>query len=118
MQTEVRNHLSLTNDFYSWNREKSWPEERRRNSMDVIMKVYNLDEATARNVLKGLIINQEKKIKEYMYSPRWCEGQSPQMTQYVETLMYMASGNAIWCTSAPRYQDSQFFLPLQTDLPL
>ena len=106
----------LVNDFYSWNREKLGPEERRRNSMDLIMRQYNLDEAIALNVLKGLIINQERKIKEYMYSDLWCEAQSDQMIQYLEALMYMASGNAFWSTTASRYLAPEFSLPLPTDL--
>jgi hypothetical protein len=118
MQTAVSAHLALINDFHSWNREKLGPEDRRRNCMDVIMRLYNLDEATALNVLEGIIIDVEKKIKEYMYSVQWCEGQSSQMILYMETLMYMASGNAIWSTTAPRYYDPEFFVPLQTDLSL
>jgi hypothetical protein len=82
------------------------------------MKLYNLDEATAFDVLKGQIINVEKKIKEYMYGDLWCKGQSAQMVQYLEALMYMASGSAFWSTRAPRYLAPEFSLPLQTDLSL
>jgi hypothetical protein len=115
MRAVTCNHLTLVNDFYSWNREKLEPKDRRRNCMDLIMKLYNLDESTALNVLQGMIIDAEKKIKEYMYGVQWCEGQSAQMVQYVETLMYMASGNAIWSTTAPRYREPEFIVPLQTD---
>jgi hypothetical protein len=118
MQKTTSAHFTLVNDFYSWNREKLGPEDRRRNCMDLIMKLYNLDEATALNVLKGMIIDVEKQIKEYMYGVQWCEGQSSQMIQYMETLMYMASGHAFWATTAPRYCDPEFFVPLKTDLSL
>jgi hypothetical protein len=118
MQTAARTHYTLVNDLCSWNREKLGPEARRRNCMDVMMKLYNLNEATTLDVLRGRIVVQEKKIKEYMYGAQWCEGQSAQMARYVETLMYMASGYAIWATTAPRYHNPQFFLPLQTDLSL
>ena len=118
MQTEARIHWTLVNDLYSWNREKLGPEDRRRNSMDMIMKLYNVDEATAIKVLRSLIIEQEMKIKEYMYNDQWCEAQSDQMIRYLEKLMYMSSGNAIWSTTTPRYHDPKFAVPLQTDLSL
>jgi hypothetical protein len=116
MQTAASAHFTYVNDLYSWNREKLGPENRRRNCMDLIMKLHNLDEATALIFLKGMITDAEKKIKEYMYGVQWSEGQSGQMVQYLETLMYMAGGNALWSTTNPRYHDPEFFTPLQTDL--
>jgi hypothetical protein len=111
MKHLIMKHVMLANDFYSWEREKDGLAERRRNVIDVIMRLHNLSEEMAHHVLNGILIAEERKMKEILHDVR-AAGGSEGLIQYLEGLMYIASGNVIWSTGAPRYNDPNFAIAL------
>jgi hypothetical protein len=104
----ARRHIAFVNDYYSWNREKLLDEERRRNVIDIIMKLQGIGEDLARQFVIGMIMTEEMKLKEYMYGKEWTLGESEEMKIYVKGLHYLISGNTLYSTNTPRYHDPKF----------
>ncbi|KAF9459022.1 isoprenoid synthase domain-containing protein [Collybia nuda] len=98
--------LALTNDYFSWRKEKLQSTDRIRNAVPVLMHQYGLSQEVARVLLKGFIVEEEEKAKNLRKKLE--EGEmSPDMKRYVEALELYAGGNCYWSATCPRYNKPQ-----------
>lgn len=98
--------LALTNDYFSWRKEKLQSTDRIRNAVPVLMHQYNLSQEVARVLLKGLIIEEEEKAKKLRMKLEKRE-MSADLKRYVEALELYAGGNFYWSATCPRYNKPQ-----------
>jgi hypothetical protein len=108
MNLVAQRHMVFINDYYSWNREKLLNEERHRNVIDITMKLQGIGEDLARQFVIGMIMEEEMKLKEYMYGKEWILGESEEMKIYMKGLRYLMSGLALYSANTPRYHDPKF----------
>lgn len=98
--------LALTNDYFSWNKEKLQFTDRVRNAVRVLMRQYSLSQEPARMLLKGAIVEEEEKAKRLRLN--LMEGDlSADMKRYMEALELYAGGNCYWSATCPRYNKPQ-----------
>jgi len=100
--------LALTNDYYSWQKEKLQSTDRIRNGVHVLMREYNLPQEQARSLLRGMIIDLEEKAKT-LKMERLKNGppMSNDLKRYMEALEIYAGGNCYWSATCPRYNKPQ-----------
>lgn len=98
--------LALTNDYFSWRKEKLQNTDRIRNAVPLLMRQYNLPQDAARVLLKGIIIDEEEKAKRLRMKLE--EGEmSTELKRYVEALELYSGGNCYWSATCPRYNQPQ-----------
>lgn len=98
--------LALTNDYFSWRKEKLQNTDRIRNAVPLLMRQYGLPQDAARIMLKGIIIDEEEKAKRLRMNLE--EGEmSTELKRYVEALEMYAGGNCYWSATCPRYNKPQ-----------
>ena len=99
--------LSLTNDLFSWEKERDAAERHGNphvvNAIWVLMREHSITELEAQKLCR-------KKIKEYVdKSVRVSEDTnrnldiSLDLRKYVEAIQYSLSGNLVWSIYCPRY---------------
>lgn len=98
--------LALTNDYFSWNKEKYQATDRVRNAVRVLMKQYSLPQEQARLLLKGIIIEEEEKAKRLRMEIE-SQPMSDNLRRYVDALELYAGGNCYWSATCPRYNRPQ-----------
>lgn len=98
--------LALTNDYFSWRKEKLQSTDRIRNAVPVLMHQYSLSQEVARVLLKGLIVEEEEKAKKLRMKLEERE-MSADLKRYVEALELYAGGNFYWSATCPRYNKPQ-----------
>ncbi|KDR67279.1 hypothetical protein GALMADRAFT_147274 [Galerina marginata CBS 339.88] len=92
--------LALTNDYFSWKKEKFQATDRVRNAVPVLMRQYGLPQAVARTLLKGIIVDEEEKAK--MLRMKLEEGEiSSELKRYLDALEIYAGGNCYWSATCP-----------------
>ena len=96
--------VGLVNDYFSWEREKQQEQDsdRIRNGVAVLKKQYGLLDAAAKEEVKKILIEEERKIKAV---PR--EGKSAGLNRYLDGLEMFAGGYSFWCATCPRYARPQ-----------
>lgn len=98
--------LALTNDYFSWKKEKLQQTDRPRNAVYVLMRQYGLPQDMAHMLLKGFIIDEEEKAKRLRMKIE--EGEmSAELKRYVEALELYSGGNCYWSATCPRYNKPQ-----------
>jgi len=98
--------LALTNDYFSWRKEKLQCTDRVRNAVPLLMRQYGLPQDAARMLLKGIIIDEEEKAKRLRMKLE--EGEmSTELKRYVGALEMYAGGNCYWSATCPRYNKPQ-----------
>lgn len=98
--------LALTNDYFSWRKEKLQTTDRIRNAVPLLMQQYGLPQEAARTLLKGIIIDEEEKAKRLRMKLE--EGEvSPELKRYIEALELYSGGNCYWSATCPRYNKPQ-----------
>ncbi|KAF8816053.1 terpenoid synthase [Phlegmacium glaucopus] len=98
--------LALTNDYFSWRKERLQPTDRIRNAVPLLMRQYNLPQDAASILLKGIIIDEEEKVKRLRMKLE--EGDmSTELKRYVEALELYSGGNCYWSATCPRYNQPQ-----------
>jgi len=99
--------LSLTNDLYSWEKERDSAKSDGLpnvvNAIWVIMEENSIGEDMAKEICR-------RKIKEYVAVYRRTVAASmtdvtlsKDLRLYVEAIMYSISGNLVWSKYCPRY---------------
>lgn len=99
--------LSLTNDLYSWEKERDAARQAGIpfvvNAIWVIMREHSMVEEEAKNLCKI-------KIKEYVIdafatveNSKADPNISKDLRIYIEALLYSISGNLVWSIYCPRY---------------
>ena len=99
--------LGLTNDLFSWDKERDAAKERGQphvvNAIWVLMGELSIPENQAKAVCREKI--QESvadclvKVKEAQSDPEL----SPDLRAFVEAIQYSVSGNLVWSLDCPRY---------------
>ncbi|PHH73651.1 hypothetical protein CDD80_3656 [Ophiocordyceps camponoti-rufipedis] len=97
------NILGLTNDYFSWNVEKSQPTDRIRNGVRVLMKEHGINDDAAKTLLLGIIVEQETKAAR-LKEERLKKPVSREVELYMEDIELFASGSCYWHATAPRYK--------------
>ncbi|KAF9074287.1 isoprenoid synthase domain-containing protein [Rhodocollybia butyracea] len=98
---------SLTNDYFSWQMEREQCTDRIRNAVPVLMKEYNLPDEQARTLLKGIIVNEEEKIRRLNVEIDTGKDISENLKNYTSALGLFAAGYSFWCATCPRYSRPQ-----------
>jgi hypothetical protein len=98
--------LALTNDYFSWKKEKYQATDRVRNAVPVLMKQYSLDQESARMLLKGMIVDEEEKAKRLRMEIE-SQPMSHDLQRYVEALELYVGGKCYWSATCPRYNRPQ-----------
>ena len=99
--------LSLTNDLFSWNKERDAAEKNGQphvvNAIWVLMGELSIPESEAKAVcrekIKESVADCLVKVKEAKSNLEL----SPDLRTYVEAIQYSVSGNLIWSLECPRY---------------
>ncbi|KIJ52299.1 hypothetical protein M422DRAFT_156173 [Sphaerobolus stellatus SS14] len=101
--------LALTNDYFSWKKEKYQSTDRIRNAVPLLMRQYALQEPQARLLLKGIIIDEEEKAKRMRMEleRKWGDQMSEDLKKYIEALELYSGGNCYWSATCPRYNKPQ-----------
>jgi len=98
--------LALTNDYFSWKKEKLQSTDRVRNAVPILMRQYGLPQDAARILLKGMIVDEEEKAKRLRMGLEAGE-MSAELERYVEALELYSGGNCYWSATCPRYNKPQ-----------
>lgn len=99
--------LALTNDYFSWKKEKLQSTDRVRNAVPLLMRQYSLPQEQAKLLLKGLIIEEEEKAKRLRLALEGPDGLSDDFKRYIEALELYSGGNCYWSATCPRYNKPQ-----------
>ena len=99
--------LALTNDYFSWNKEKLQSTDRVRNAVPLLMRQYSLPQQQAKLLLKGIIIDEEEKAKRLRLALESMDGLSSHLKRYIEALELYSGGNCYWSATCPRYNKPQ-----------
>lgn len=99
--------LALTNDYFSWNKERLQSTDRVRNAVPLLMRQYSLPQEQAKLLLKGIIIQEEEKAKRLRMSLESHNGLSDDLKRYIEALEMYSGGNCYWSATCPRYNKPQ-----------
>ena len=109
-RTSAERALMLTNDYYSWERERdqasSQDEGRVFNAVWFIMRQDDLPENVARDRVKEMILKYEaelveNKAKLYRDNPSL----SVNLKTWIEGCGAVVAGNHYWCSHCPRHND-------------
>jgi hypothetical protein len=99
--------LALTNDYFSWRKEKHQSTDRMRNGVPILMRQYKLPESQARMLLKGIIVEEEEKAKRLRLKLESRPDLSPDFKRYLEALELYCGANCYWSATCPRYNKPQ-----------
>lgn len=99
--------LALTNDYFSWRKEKYQATDRVRNAIPLLMRQYSIKEEQARLLLKGIIVEEEEKAKRLRLELEARPNLSDDMKRYIEALELYSGGNCYWSATCPRYNKPQ-----------
>ncbi|KAK7032048.1 hypothetical protein VNI00_013417 [Paramarasmius palmivorus] len=94
--------LTLTNDYWSWSREKGQVSDRALNGIPVVMKQYSMSEADAKIFVKGMIVEAEQRTRALGLE---LKKHSDVLRRYVEGIFLILGGNALWSSTCPRYNE-------------
>ena len=109
-RTSAERALMLTNDYYSWERERdqshSQGEGRVFNAVWFIMRQDNTSETAALNTVKDMILKYEaefaeSKAKLYRDNPSLPFN----LRVWIEGCGAVVAGNHYWCSHCPRHND-------------
>ncbi|KAF9480491.1 terpenoid synthase [Pholiota conissans] len=99
--------LALTNDYFSWRKEKLQYTDRVRNAVPILMRQYNIPEPQARLLLKGFIVEEEEKAKRIRMKLESRPDLSVDFVRYLDMLELYCGGNCYWSATCPRYNKPQ-----------
>lgn len=105
--------LALTNDLYSWEKERDAAEKvgasHMINAIWVLMREYSITEPQAQDLCR-------QKIKEYVaeavsivQETKSNSDLSLDLRAYTEAMLYSISGNLVWSIYCPRYHPEESF---------
>lgn len=99
--------LALTNDYFSWRKEKLQTTDRVRNAVPLLMRQFQLPEQQARMLLKGMIVDEEERAKRLRIKLESRPDCSEDLKRYIEALELYSGGNCYWSATCPRYNRPQ-----------
>ncbi|KAK5633351.1 hypothetical protein RRF57_009065 [Xylaria bambusicola] len=101
--------LGLTNDLFSWEKEKHDSREAGLdyvfNAIWVIMKERSAPEAEAKRICRSEIKKHVLTFKKIVEETRHNFFLSQDLRTYLEAVLYSISGNLVWSIYCPRYRE-------------
>ncbi|KAK6204002.1 hypothetical protein LQW54_008575 [Pestalotiopsis sp. IQ-011] len=101
--------LGLTNDLYSWEKEKQdalrLKQEYVFNSIWVIMREMQVTEEQAKAICAEEIKKHVSEFTGIVETAKKDDGLSKDLRTYLEAVMYSCSGNLVWSITCPRYHE-------------
>ena len=94
--------VGLTNDFFSWEMERSETSDRVRNAVPVLMVEHSVHEDQAKLMLKKIILNEESRASELRRKIESAAGSSEQLKRWISAMELFAAGYSFWCATCPR----------------
>lgn len=102
--------LGLTNDLYSWDKEKRDAKQARQdyvfNAIWVIMQEKHVTEEAAKTICAEEV---KRYMTEYCSTVKSAKGDpslSRDLKTYLEAVLYSCSGNLVWSIYCPRYRQN------------
>ncbi|KAI0862407.1 isoprenoid synthase domain-containing protein [Xylaria cubensis] len=100
--------MALTNDLYSWEKERIAAENLGRNyvfnAIWVIMEERAVDENEAKNICSDEIRNYMADYEQVVETARNDKNLSKELRKYLEAVLLSCVGNAVWSVYCPRYR--------------
>lgn len=99
--------LVLTNDLYSWPKERDDAAKARQsevvNAIWVIMREHAVTELEAQEICRMKIRESVASAIQVAEKTKRDESLSPDLRKYTEAMLYSISGNLVWSIYCPRY---------------
>ncbi|GAP91440.1 putative fusicoccadiene synthase [Rosellinia necatrix] len=101
--------LGLTNDLFSWEKERHDSEKAGLdyvfNAIWVIMKEQSVTEAEAKDICRREIKKHVSTFKQTIQETKHSPCLSKDLKTYLEAVLYSISGNLVWSACCPRYRE-------------
>lgn len=94
---------SLSNDYFSWKMERLQTTDRVRNAVPILMRQYSLQEKEAKSLLRGMVIDEEERMKRLRMALESREDFSIELKRYMQGQEFAGGGHAYWSATCPRY---------------
>jgi hypothetical protein len=103
--------LALTNDLYSWEKERDDSLKRGQlqviNAIWVLMQEHLVSETEAKELCKRRIKTSVSKAVQAVERTKNNASLSQDLRTYTEAIMYSISGNLVWSIYCPRYHSKE-----------
>jgi len=113
------NTLALTNDLYSWPKEREAAQDRGEghvcNAIWVLMEEYKVDVEEAKKICRELIKENVAEYLQTLKDNRNNQSLSEDLRKYVDALQYTISGNLVFSKYCPRYNPNASFNKVQLE---
>ncbi|RBQ70453.1 hypothetical protein FVER14953_12269 [Fusarium verticillioides] len=100
--------LGLTNDLYSWDKERKAAEDMGQdyvfNAIWVIMKESAIGEEEAKEVCRREIVQNIDQFRDIVAKTKADLSLSRDLRAYIEAVMWSYIGNLVWSIYCPRYK--------------
>ncbi|KAK4222263.1 isoprenoid synthase domain-containing protein [Podospora fimiseda] len=100
--------LGLTNDLYSWEKERDAAERQGQdyvfNAVWVIMKERSVGEEEAKLICGEIIRDYVEEYRLIVENTKRNQRLSKDVRAYIEAVMFSISGNLVWSIYCPRYR--------------
>ncbi|KAK4445883.1 isoprenoid synthase domain-containing protein [Podospora aff. communis PSN243] len=111
--------LGLTNDIFSYNKEKEFAAQRGEksffNSICVVMEQFSISRDEAEQMCRDLI---KERVSDFLTAARNTlrrDDVSNDFKILIDAAKFMISGNLVWSMTVPRYNSTVSFSPRQLD---
>jgi hypothetical protein len=102
--------LGLTNDLYSWEKEKQDAMRLKQdyvfNAIWVIMQESQVSEQEAKQICAQEIKKYLTEFTSIVQKTKEDMDLSRDLRAYIEAVMYSCSGNLVWSITCPRYNEA------------
>ncbi|KAI1745221.1 isoprenoid synthase domain-containing protein [Xylaria scruposa] len=100
--------MALTNDLYSWEKERIAAEKLGWNyvfnAIWVIMEERAVDESEAKSICSDEIRNYMADYEQVVETAKNDQNLSKELRKYLEAVLFSCVGNAVWSIYCPRYR--------------
>ena len=105
--------LALTNDLYSWEKERDAAQEASApyviNAIWVLMKEHSITESQAKDLCRQNIKEQVAEAVRIVQKTKENFDISLDLRKYTEAMLYSISGNLVWSIYCPRYHQEESY---------
>lgn len=101
--------LGLTNDLYSWEKERRAAERANEdcvfNAVWVIMQEHSVGESEAKAICKEEVKRYTAKFCQIVEDTKKNKALSKDVRAYIEAVGFSCIGNLVWSIYCPRYRE-------------
>ncbi|KAM7213319.1 Isoprenoid synthase domain containing protein [Rhypophila decipiens] len=102
--------LGLTNDLYSWDKERAAAEAEGQdyvfNAVWVVMREHAVGETEAKEICKSEIKRYVSEYRDIVEQAKSDTRLSSDLRTYLEAVLLSCSGNLVWSITCPRYRET------------